>query len=398
MNGETALSEQQQKSNIFRLATAQALAGANSVVFYATGAIVGNNLAPDNSLATLPVTVFVAGMAACILPFGQLARKYGRRSAFMTGTSSGVLTGLLAALAVITGSFSLFCLAAFFGGAYAAVAVTFRFAATDGAAPGQRARALSLVMGGGVIAGVIGPMLVTGTMNLWPGQLFAATFLAQALVALISAAVLAGVKLPPVRMGAESRGRPLRELVRQPGFTRTVFSGAVSYMVMNFLMTASPLAMHMHGISQQDSNLGIQWHVIAMYGPGFFTGRLISRFGSDRITIAGLLILVLSVFVGLAGTDVMHYWLSLILLGLGWNFGFTGASAQIINYHQPSEKTTVQSLNDFVVFGVMIIGSFASGALLHLVGWNGVLWGSLVPVLLALAGLLAGQRRVTVTG
>lgn len=398
MNGETALSEQQQKSNIFRLATAQALAGANSVVFYATGAIVGNNLAPDNSLATLPVTVFVAGMAACILPFGQLARKYGRRSAFMTGTSSGVLTGLLAALAVITGSFSLFCLAAFFGGAYAAVAVTFRFAATDGAAPGQRARALSLVMGGGVIAGVIGPMLVTGTMNLWPGQLFAATFLAQALVALISAAVLAGVKLPPVRMGAESRGRPLRELVRQPGFTRTVFSGAVSYMVMNFLMTASPLAMHMHGISQQDSNLGIQWHVIAMYGPGFFTGRLISRFGSDRITIAGLLILVLSVFAGLAGTDVMHYWLSLILLGLGWNFGFTGASAQIINYHQPSEKTTVQSLNDFVVFGVMIIGSFASGALLHLVGWNGVLWGSLVPVLLALAGLLAGQRRVTVTG
>ena len=130
MNGDTALAEQQQKSNIFRLAMAQALAGANSVVFYATGAIVGNNLAPDNSLATLPVTVFVAGMAACILPFGQLAKKYGRRAAFMTGTGSGVITGLLAALAVMTGSFSLFCLAAFFGGAYAAVAVTFRFAAT----------------------------------------------------------------------------------------------------------------------------------------------------------------------------------------------------------------------------------------------------------------------------
>ncbi|ARU94353.1 MFS transporter [Tatumella citrea] len=398
MNGDTALSEQQQKSNIFRLATAQALAGANSVVFYATGAIVGNNLAPDNSLATLPVTVFVIGMAACILPFGQLARKYGRRAAFMTGTGSGVITGLLAALAVVSSSFSLFCLAAFFGGAYAAVAVTFRFAATDGAAPSQRARALSLVMGGGVIAGVIGPMLVTGTMNLWPEHLFAATFMAQALVALLSAAVLAGVKLPSVRAETESRGRPLRELVRQPGFTRTVFSGAVSYMVMNFLMTASPLAMHMHGISQQDSNLGIQWHVIAMYGPGFFTGRLISRFGSDRITIAGLLLLVLSIFAGLAGTDVLHYWLSLILLGLGWNFGFTGASTQIINYHQPSEKTTVQSLNDFVVFGVMIIGSFASGALLHMVGWNGVLWGSLVPVVLALAGLLAGKRRSAVTG
>ncbi len=391
-------SDQQQNSNIFRLATAQALAGANSVVFYATGAIVGNNLAPDNTLATLPVTVFVAGMAACILPFGQLARKYGRRAAFMTGTGAGVVTGLLAALAVISGSFSLFCLAAFFGGAYAAVAVTFRFAATDGVAPGQRARALSLVMGGGVIAGIIGPMLVTGTMHLWPEHLFAATFLAQALVALLSAAVLAGVKLPSLSPEADIRGRPLKALVRQPGFSRTVFSGAVSYMVMNFLMTASPLAMHMHGISQQASNLGIQWHVIAMYGPGFFTGRLITRFGSHRITIAGLLILVLSVFAGLAGTDVMHYWLSLILLGLGWNFGFTGASTQIINYHQPAEKTTVQSLNDFVVFGVMIIGSFASGALLHLVGWNGVLWGSLVPLVLALAGLLAGRRRAVISG
>ncbi len=160
---------------------------------------------------------------------------------------------------------------------------------------------------------------------------------------------------------------------------------------MNFLMTAAPLSMHMHGISQQLSNLGIQWHVIAMYAPGFFTGWLINKFGAVRISAAGLLITALSIFAGLAGTDVSHYWLSLILLGVGWNFGFTGASAKIIDFHRPEEKTHVQSLNDFIVFGVMIVGSFSSGALLNLFGWNAVLWGALVPVVLAVVAM-AGAR------
>lgn len=188
----------------------------------------------------------------------------------MLGTGAGVLTGLLAALAVVTGSFWLFCVAAFLGGAYAAVAVSFRFAATDGVGVERRARALSLVMGGGVAAGVIGPMLVTGTMNLWPAHTFAMTFLAQGAVAAVSALVLLGVKSAEPVAQAKSGGRPLGEIVRQPGFARTVFSGAVAYMVMNFLMTAAPLSMHLHGISQQASNLGIQWHVVAMYGPGFY--------------------------------------------------------------------------------------------------------------------------------
>ena len=394
MSAEVTLPIAQQKRNIVRLASAQALAGANSVVFYATGAIVGNAIAPSPSLATLPLTVFVLGMAACILPFGALARRRGRRTAFMVGTGAGVLTGLLAAVAVIVSSFSLFCLAAFFGGAYAAVALSFRFAATDGVEKARRARALSLVMGGGVAAGVIGPMLVTGTMNLWPAHTFAFTFFAQALVATLAAWVLLGVHAPePV---AESRqgGRPLAEIVRQPGFARTVFGGAVAYMVMNFLMTAAPLSMHQHGLSQQASNLGIQWHVIAMYAPGFFTGRLINRFGASRIGAAGLLITALSVFAGLAGHDVMHYWISLILLGIGWNFGFTGASARIIDYHRPEEKTRVQSLNDFIVFGVMIVGSFSSGAMLNAFGWHAVLWGSLVPVAVALVAMLMSKQRV----
>ncbi|GAB7214516.1 hypothetical protein OS42_11270 [Dickeya oryzae] len=270
MNTEIALSASQQNSNILRLATAQALAGANSVVFYTTGAIVGNAIAPDSTLATLPITVFVLGMAACILPFGALAKKQGRKAVFMAGTGAGIATGLTAALAVVIGSFWLFCLAAFMGGAYAAVALSFRFAATDGVAKERRARALSLVMGGGVLAGVIGPMLVTSTMNFWPPHTFAITFIAQALVAAVSALVLLGVTSPEPVAHTQAGGRPLREIVRQPGFSRTVFSGAISYMVMNFLMTAAPLSMHMHGISQHASNLGIQWHVISMYAPGFF--------------------------------------------------------------------------------------------------------------------------------
>lgn len=368
-----------QNKNIFRLAAAQALAGANSVVFYATGAIVGNAIAPSPSLATLPITLFVLGMAASILPFGALARTRGRKAAFRLGTGAGMVTGLAAALAVVLNSFLLFCLAAMLGGAYAAVALSFRFAATDGVAPARRARALSLVMGGGVAAGIIGPMLVTGTMHLWPAHTFAVTFLAQALVAVLAAFLLRGVTPAEPTAASVRGGRPLREIVRQPGFATTVFSGAVAYMVMNFLMTAAPLSMHMHGLSQQAANLGIQWHVMAMYGPGFFTGRLIQRFGAVRMAAAA---------VGLSGLGVYHYWLSLILLGIGWNFGFTGASAKIIDFHRPEEKTQVQSLNDFLVFGVMIVGSFSSGVLLNAFGWNAVLWGSLVPVAVALLTLL----------
>ncbi|WIF60041.1 MFS transporter [Atlantibacter hermannii] len=395
MTTEHVLPTAEQNNNIIRLAAAQALAGANSVVFYATGAIVGSTIAPDASLSTLPITLFVLGMASSILPFGTLARKRGRKAAFMVGTGAGMITGLMAAVAMMLGSFLLFCCAAFLGGAYAAVALSFRFAATDGVSPERRARALSLVMGGGVLAGIIGPGLVTTTMNLWPPHTFVITFVAQGGVAAISAFILKGVTPAESSAASASGGRPLREIVRQPGFARTVFSGAVTYMVMNFLMTAAPLSMHMHGISQEAANLGIQWHVIAMFGPGFFTGKLISRFGAMRVAAAGLLITASAVFAGLSGTGIHHYWLSLILLGLGWNFGFIGASARIIDFHRPEEKTQVQSLNDFVVFGVMIVGSFSSGALLNLYGWNAVLWGSLVPVGLAFLALIVGTRATT---
>lgn len=213
-----ALSPSEQRNNIFRLTVAQALAGANSVVVYATGAIIGNTLSPIHALSTLPISLFVVGMALCTLPAGAIARRYGRRASFLSGTACGVLTGLIAAAAVATSNFWVFCLAMVFGGAYAAVVLSFRFAAADGVDATRRARALSFVMGGGVAAGVIGPQLVTYTMDYWPGSPFVATYLVQAAVAALSASVLFGVRLPTAKPNEAAQGRSLSEIAKQPLF------------------------------------------------------------------------------------------------------------------------------------------------------------------------------------
>lgn len=377
------------RSNVARLTIAQALAGANAVVVYATGSIVGNVLAPAPTLATLPISIFVVGMAACTLPAGVIAQRYGRRAAFLAGTGCGVLVGLLSALAVVLGSFWLFCIATFFGGAYAAVVLSFRFAAADCVAPEKRPRALSFVMAGGVFAGVIGSQLVTFTMYMWMPYMFAATFVAQAAVAALSAVILFGVRLPRPTAAEAKGGRPLGVIVRQPRFVTAVICGVVSYLLMNFLMTSAPLAMQMCGLPQEASNLGLQWHVIAMYGPSFFTGRLITRFGAAPVILAGLALTGTAAGVGLLGIEVEHFWLTLVLLGVGWNLGFVGASAMVLECHRPSERARVQSLNDFVVFGTMAFGSFLSGGLLNAYGWDTVLWLSFVPLSLAVATLVA---------
>ncbi|AKJ70361.1 MFS transporter [Pandoraea thiooxydans] len=398
-------------SNVARLTIAQALAGANSTVVFATGSIVGNALAPHRALATLPISIFVVGMAACSLPAGVVAQRFGRRAAFLLGTGCGMLVGLLAALAIVLGSFALFCTAMFFGGAYAAVVLSFRFSAADCVPPERRARALSFVMAGGVFAGVLGPQLVNFTMNLWTPHTFAATFLAQGAVAMLAALVLSGVRIPgharapapapasatagaPLKTHAAG-GRPMRVIVRQPLFVTAVFCAAVSYLLMNFLMTAAPLAMRMSGLSQTSSNLGVQWHVIAMYAPGFFTGRIIARVGAQRVVMTGLTLIGLAAAVGLTGVDVAHFWVTLVLLGLGWNFGFVGASALVLECHRPEEKARVQSVNDFIVFGTIACGSFLSGSLLNAYGWSTVLWVSFIPLALVacVLGYAAATRR-----
>ena len=386
-NDPAALPRRTQRANIARLTIAQALAGANAVVVYATAAVIGHTLAPHPALATLPISIFVVGMASCILPLGAVARRHGRRAAFAVGTGCGVVVGLLATLALFASSFVLFCGAMFFGGAYAAVVQSFRFAAADGVAVAARPRALSFVMAGGVAAGIVGPQLVSSTMGLWPAQTFAATFLAQALVAALAGFVLWGVRLPPPTAAEIAGGRPLAVIVRQPRFVTAALCGAVSYMLMNFLMTAAPLAMVLCGHAQRSSNLGLQWHVIAMYAPSFFTGRLVTRFGAGRIVAVGLALIGAAAAIGLTGIDVVHFWLTLIVLGVGWNFGFVGASAMVLECHRPDERTRVQSCNDFIVFGTMAVGSLASGGLLAAYDWATVLWVSFVPLAVAIVAL-----------
>ncbi len=381
-----------ERGNVLRLAVAQALAGANSTVTYATGAVVGDMLAPSRALATLPISLFVVGMAVGTLPAGAIAQRHGRRAAFMVGTGCGVLAGLLATAAMLLASFALFCAATVAGGIYAAVVLSFRFAAADCAPPERRPRALSAVMAGGVFAGILGPQLVTYTMGLWQPYVFAVSFLAQAAVAAVSALVLLGVRLPKPSRASLAGGRPLGVIVRQPRFITAVVCAVVAYLLMNFLMTAAPLAMRMCGLPQEAADMGLQWHVVAMYGPSFFTGRLITRFGALRVVAAGLALTAASACVGLAGNDTVHFCLTLALLGLGWNFGFVGASALVLECHRPEEKARVQSLNDFAVFGTTAVGSFLSGGVLTAYGWNTVLWLAFAPIMVGAAALALSAR------
>lgn len=388
------------RANVLRLAAAQALAGANASVVFATGAIIGSTLSPDPALTTVPISVFVVGMAAGTLPVGWLSRRHGRRAAFMAGGGFGVLAGLLGASALLLRSFPLYCLATLCAGLYAAVVQSFRFAAADGASAAFRPKALSWVMAGGVFAGVLGPQLVTWTMDLWSPHLFVASYLAQAVVALVAMAVLSGVDLPRPAPADLARGRPLRTIIRQPRFVVAVVCGVVSYTLMNLVMTSAPLAMRICGLPLSMSNWAIQWHIVAMYAPSFFTGSLIARFGARRVVAAGLLLTGAAAATGLSGESAMHFSAGLMLLGLGWNFGFVGASAMVLEAHRPEERNKVQAFNDFLVFGTMAVGSFWSGHLLVTLGWAAVNWVVFPPVALALAVLTASglvlRRRVPV--
>ena len=382
--GNEATNDARARGNVLRLAAAQALTGANGSVIFATGSIIGATLAPDISLATVPLSMFVLGMAAGTLPTGAISRAYGRRMAFMIGSAFGALTGALGAIAVLYGSFWLFCCATFLGGLYGAVAQSYRFAAADGASAAFRPKAVSWVMAGGVFAGVLGPQLVQWTMDIWPPYMFAFSFAMQALVALVAMAILAGVDAPKPAPADLHGGRPLFEIVSQPRFIAAALCGIIAYPIMNLVMTSAPLAMKMCGLTVSDSNFGIQWHMVAMYGPSFFTGALIARFGAPRIVALGLTLEAVAATIGLTGITAPHFWATLMVLGLGWNFGFVGASALVLETHLPQEKNKVQAFNDFLVFGTMAIGSFSSGQLLANYGWNAVNLVVYPPVVLGL--------------
>jgi predicted MFS family arabinose efflux permease len=376
------------KRNALVLAVTQALAGANNTVMLATGAIVGSMLASNKAHATVPITVYVIGMWLGTLPVGMLARRFGRRTAFQIGTVFGVLTGLFGYVAVMQASFVVFNVGAFCCGLYAAAHQAYRFAAADTASESFRPKAISWVMIGGVFAAILGPQLVIVTKDVWPPFLFAATFLAQAGVAVLAAVVLSFVKIPtPPRVQAGGEGRPIGLILRQPRFWVAVICGVASYSMMNMVMTSAPLAMVQCNHSVTDAALGLQWHVLGMYAPSFFTGSLIARFGVERVIGAGFVLLLASAAISIAGISIWHFWIGLVLLGMGWNLGFIGATAMVTQCHRPEERTRVQSFNDFLVFGSMAIGSFASGNMLALYGWtfvNGVVF----PVVLLATVLL----------
>lgn len=358
------------RRNAFVLAGAQALAGGNSAVIFGSAGIIGAVLAPDRSLATLPITTYVVGLWIGTLPVGAIARRYGRLAAFETGALCGMLAGLVCATAVVFGSFTLLCLGTAFGGLYAAAHLSYRFAAADTASEAFRPKAIAWVLTGGVLAGIFGPQLIILTKDIFPQYLFAASYLAQAVVAIIAGVVLTLVRFPPLpQTTIASGGRPLAQIFRQPRLIAAVICGVASYGMMNLMMTSAPVAMIDCAYSVDDAALGLQWHVMAMYAPSFFSGMLIARFGAGAMIGLGLSLIAASAIAGLTGISVAHFWLALILLGLGWNFAFIGATAMVTQCHRPEERTRVQSVNDFLVFGSMAFGSFFSGQLLAKFGW-----------------------------
>lgn len=396
---DAAAGDRLARRNALVLGLAQALAGANNTVVVGTAGIIGGMLA-DKSLATVPISTFVLGMWAGTLPVGYLARRFGRLAAFEAGAICGMLAGLLCAAATTIGSFPLLCIGTAFGGFYASGHQSYRFAAADTASEAFRPKAISWVLAGGVLAGVFGPQLLILTKDILPQYMFAASYLAQVVVALVAALVLTLVRFPvgvrPASAGPRGEERPLAEIFRQPRLVVAVICGVASYSMMNLIMTSAPVAMIDCQHSVSDAALGLQWHVIGMYAPSFITGPLIARFGSARVIVTGLVVMAFGAGIGLMGTTIWHFWADLVFLGMGWNFAFVGATAMVTTCHRPQERTRVQSVNDFLVFGSMAVGSFSSGQILAHYGWD-MVNQVVVPIVFSAALMvvivtLAGRR------
>lgn len=380
------------KRNAVVLAIAMAFGGSSPAIVVSLGGLVGQTLADNKELATLPVSLLNLGLAMGTIPAAMLMRQAGRRIGYIVGAGIGLIGGCLAAYGIASYSFVLFCLATMVIGMYGSFNQSYRFAATDAASETFKPRAISWVMTGGLAAGVIGPQTVIWLRDAVPTAPFSGAFLGQAALALLSMIVVSFLRPVPVSAAPKAGGRPLSEIVRQPRFIVAAVAGLVSYALMSFLMTAAPIAMVGCGLPIETAALGIQWHILAMFGPSFFTGRLISRFGKERITALGLILTAISAAVGLSGIEVAHFWATLILLGIGWNFGFIGATSMVTDCYRPEERTKVQATNDFLVFGSVAVASFSSGKLLNAGGWDTVNWMVFPPVVIALL-LLAWQQR-----
>jgi MFS family permease len=360
------------RRNVAVLALAGALGGALPSINVASGPLAGSLLlGEDKSLATAPVTAFVVGTACGTVPAALLMRRVGRRPGFIAGMAIGAAACALQALAMFLGSMLVLCAGAFLTGFAAAFIQQFRFAAADTASPAFRPRAISYVLAGGIVAAVIGPQTVIFFADLLETAPFAGAYLGGTVLACAAIIVLLFLDIPkPPPRSSAANTRSVSEIARSPEFLVAVGCATSAYAIMSFVMTAAPLAMVMHDHARDTAILGIQWHVLAMFGPSFVTGSLIARFGAQRIVASGLVLLIGCALVALAGTSVGHFWLALVLLGIGWNFGFIGGTALITGMYRAEEKEKVQAFNDFLVFGFVALASYFSGEMLVAGGWN----------------------------
>ncbi len=377
------------------LALCQGFFMTNNVTFIAINGLVGLNLAPAAWMATLPVMGYVVGGALCATLVGKHQRAWGRKRGFQFGLLVAVASCLLCAYAAWSHNFWLLVAATVIAGYYNANAALYRFAATELAGPEAKERAISWVLAGGVLGAVIGPNLAIATRDLLPVP-FAGAYVALALFACASLIMLSFISFPALpQPSATNPGRPLREIARQPVFFIAVLSCALGYGVMNLLMAATPIAMAQHAHPFNSAALVIEWHVLGMFVPSFFTGSLIKRFGCLPVMGVGLGLEVLCVAVALSGVDVMHFMLALVALGIGWNFLYIGGTTLFTQTYRPEERTTAQAAMDTWVYATMALTSFFSGALITTQGWTWLNIGSLVPLAVLGAGLLwlAALRR-----
>lgn len=378
--------------DVFLLACCQALLLTNAAGLISMNALVGYSLVDVKTIATLGATTYVLGSALATMPMSLWMGRVGRRRGFMAGALINVGGCAIAVAALSLKSFWLYCAATAVIGVYNAIGLQYRFAAAEVAAPADKARAISLVLAGGIVGGFLGPAITR-----WGRDLFAAPFLGSfamlAGVALVALAVQSQVRVPkPHAQEDAGGGRPLREIVRQPVFVVAALSAVVGYGLMNLLMTATPLAMDFCGLPYAQAAFVISWHVVGMYAPGFVTGSLIDRFGVLNVILAGAAVMAAGALVALTGNALPHFLAALVLIGVGWNFMYTGGTALLTESYTPAEKARTQGANDFVMFSTMAISSFSSGAMVSTTGWEAMNVVAL-PVLAAVAGAVVWYGR-----
>ena len=388
--------------NLWLLAILQGLFLTNNVTFIAINGLVGLALAPHGWMATLPVMGYVVGGALFTAPVAWAQARWGRQTGFALGLAVALLSALLCAYAASSRNFWLLCVATVLAGYYSANGQLYRFASAELAPASTREKAVSLVMAGGLLGAVVGPNLAARTRDLAEAP-FVGAYLALALVALLALPLLRAMHFPaaPARR-LQAGGRPAAQILRQPAFLIAAGAGALSYGVMNLLMAATPLAMQQCGLPFSDAAFVLEWHVIGMFAPGFVTGHLIKRFGALPVMAVGLALNLACVGVALSGVGLHQFAWALLLLGIGWNFLFTGSTTLSLTTYAPEEKDRAQAILNFLLFAVMALSSLSSGVLVTSSGWTVLNLASLLPLLVIAAGLSwlgreRGRSKATVT-